>query len=463
MINVKDQELYNEALKAWAEGAPIMSDLEFDILEEKVNPSIGIPGEYDLPMQMWSIGKSNVEQLLTKYACIIQHKIDGVAILLHYKMGRLIGAYTRGDGLRGQSVYHHAKCMPDIPRELVYKSGEVYIIGEAFLPKTDAKYLGFKNARNGVAGLLNRKEAGIDSTSIEFMAFQVKGDVHCTSEADQLRLLKSWGFRLPPVSLDFEKMKNTNREELPYLIDGLVVKVNSHATQEKLGYTNHHPRFYAAHKFVAAENTTVIKDIEWQVGRTGVLIPVAILEPLNMNGSTISKATLHSYNRVEESGISPGDLVTIKKAGDIIPYVAHIVEKGDVHYESPLDCPSCQKALDIGGAHIKCIFPRCPAQCELQLTYALKTMGIKGIGPKSAKPILQATKYSTLTEAISYAFHTNLGRFPENVPMWKAVQAVNSKGLGKAASQRAVKEGKTLYDYMNDEQASILIELLNIT
>ena len=462
MVDIKDQELYNKALKAWAEGTPIMSDLGFDILEEKVNPSIGIPGEYDLPMQMWSIGKSNVEQLLTKYACIIQHKIDGVAILLHYKMGRLIGAYTRGDGLRGQSVYHHAKCIPDIPRELVYKSGEVYIIGEAFLPKTDAKYLGFKNARNGVAGLLNRKEAGINSTSIEFMAFQVKGDVHCTSEADQLRLLKSWGFSLPPASLDFEKMKNTNREELPYLIDGLVVKVNSHATQEKLGYTNHHPRFYAAHKFVAAENTTVIKDIEWQVGRTGVLIPVAILVPFNMDGSTISKATLHSHKRVLETGIAPGDLVTIKKAGDIIPYVADIVEKGDNRCSSPIDCPSCQKAMFIDGAHLKCEYNRCPAQCELQVVYAFKTMGIKGLGPKSAKQILQATKYSTLTEAISYAFHTNLGRFPENVPMWKAVQAVNSEGLGKAASQRVVREGKTLHDYMNPTDAYDLIDILNI-
>ena len=456
-----DQQKYEEALKAWAEGAPIMSDLEFDILEEKVNPSMGIPGEYDLPIQMWSIGKTNVKPLYNNYKCIVQYKIDGVSVLLHYKMGRLIGAYTRGDGFCGQSVYHHAKYMP-IPRELPYREGDVYIIGEAFITKYDAERMGFKNARNGVAGLLNRKEAGSEPTYIEFMAFQAKGDVHCTSETDQLRLLKSWEFDIPKTSYNFKNLESVNRDELPYLIDGLVVKVNSHATQEKLGYTNHHPRFYAAHKFVAAENTTIIKDIEWQIGRTGVLIPVAILEPLDMDGSTISKATLHSHNRVLETDIAPGDLVLIKKAGDIIPYVAGIVEKGDIHYGSPMDCPSCQKALFIDGAHLKCEYNRCPKQCELQFTYACKTMGIKGIGPKSAEILLKSSGYTTLTETINFAFFTAAGRFPESVPMWKAIQACNSEGLGKAASQRAVKEGKTLHNYMNQKDADDLIDLLNI-
>ena len=463
------QQLYKKAQEAYQLGSPIMTDEEFDALEQEVAPSIGVPGEYELPMRMWSIGKDNKNILEKKFTCIVQYKIDGVAILLHYRSGKFVDAFTRGDGVKGQCVTHHARNM-DFPKNLpaLGKGSEHCIIGEAYIEKHVAEVLGYKNARNGVAGMLNNKDVQPENDKhIKLFAFSLVNLVKepaWDTEILELRHLKAFGFQIPPT---FTTTANAHmqlqRASIPYLIDGLVIKVNSHGAQRRLGYTNHHPRYMSAYKFTAAANTTTVQKIEWQVGRTGLIVPVAHLVPITLNGSTISKATLHSYSRVEEMGVKPGDIVTIKKAGDIIPYVAEVVEKST--YEWPVlivDCPSCQKAVRRDGAHAKCYNYYCITQRVEAFHYACKVIGAKGIGVKGARDLVMGTGDFSIRQSFERAIGNSKYRFPEFVPMWKAIQMLGEPGLGKAASKKAADTGSTIYDYLTKDDADALVALLNI-
>ena len=460
----QDLYMYEQALSNWAEGVDTnMTDEQFDKLEQKVKPAIGVPGDAKLPVRMWSIGKDNTNKLANRLQCITQLKIDGVALLLHYRSGYFVDAFTRGDGITGQCVSHHAKFM-DFPKNIRGERGlDIYIIGEAYLLKKDASNLQFKNARNGVAGLLNRKEASQESKFIKLFAFNVIGEY---SELAQLKVLKKWGFQIPKCYNDVAKAieeSSKERANYPFDIDGLVVKVNDANAKKRLGYTDTNPRFYSAYKFAAANNTTKITKIEWQIGRTGMLIPVAHLEPLELSGSTIRKATLHSYNNVAEQDFAPNDIVVIKKAGDIIPYVASIEKKGEYSYiVLPVDCTGCNKALHRVGAHVFCHNWYCIAQRIQSFEYACKTIGVKGIGPKAAATIVRNTKFYSLTEAFKYTLAIGIGRFPSAVPMWKALQMLGEDGMGKAGAKAAAIQGTTIHEYLPKEDADMLTKLLNI-
>jgi len=469
----KDQDLYKQALQAWQIGSPIMSDEEFDKLEAKVHPALGIAGDTVLPIKMWSIGKDQKCKLVSKYTCIVQYKIDGVAILLQYKSGKFKEAYTRGDGSIGQCITHHAKYM-DFPKVISANKGEsTYIIGEAYLEKEAANIKGYKNARNGVAGLLNHKdEIPNDAKDIKLFVFSLSWKDYLTSEhktldteIDTLRKLKVFGFKIPKLFLNTKLaiQDAADRLQLPYIIDGLVIKVNNKTDQLNLGYTDHHPRFYSAFKFAAAANTTIVEKIEWQVGRTGVIIPVAYLKPLTLDGSTISKATLHSYNKVKDTGIAPGDTVLIKKAGDIIPYVDRIVQKGDNEWpQCIVDCPSCQKAILRNGAHAVCLNYYCIDKQVGAFVYACKTIGVKGIGIKAARDIVTETENYSLAQYFQKAINRKKYRFPSSVPTWKAIQMLGIEGLGKVRAKKEADEGINIDQYMTKEDAKLLKALLNI-
>ena len=464
-MQMNNQQAYEQALSNWAKGIDInLTDAEFDALERKVKPAIGVPGNAKLPIRMWSIGKDDSSKLAQKFQCIIQHKIDGVALLLHFRSGRFVDAFTRGDGVIGQCVTHHAQYM-DFPKTFSTDIGlDTYIVGEAYLEKETAAKLQYKNTRNGVAGLLNRKDCSPENAAyIQLFVFNIIGEY---SELAQMKVLKKWGFKLPPsfsnITTAIDKTLQT-RTSLPYDIDGLVIKVNDANAKKRLGYTDSHPRFYSAYKFAAANNITKITKIEWQIGRTGLLIPIAHLEPLELSGSTIRKATLHSYNNVAEKGFAPNDIVVIKKAGDIIPYVAEIFEKGEYSYDVlAVDCPGCSKAVYHKGAHVFCHNWFCIDQRVQAFQYACKTIGVKGIGPKAAAGIIHNTECKSLAKAFELALITNTGRFPLTVPMWKAIQMLGEEGLGKASSKTAAIRGDSIHNYLPKEDADILMELLNI-
>ena len=461
-------ELYIKAQEAYQLGSPIMTDEEFDILEQEVAPSIGVPGEYELPMRMWSIGKDNTNKLEKKYTCIVQYKIDGVALLLYYRSGKFVDAFTRGDGVKGQCVTHHAKYMsfPKIIQSFE-RGSEYCIIGEAYIEKHVAEVLGYKNARNGVAGMLNNKDVQPENDKhiklFVFSLINLAEEPSWNTEVLELQHLKRFGFQIPPTFTTTAKAHmQLQRASLPYLIDGLVIKVNNQETQQKLGYTDHHPRFISAYKFAATANSTTVQKIEWQVGRTGLLVPVAHLVPVTLNGSTISKATLHSYSRVKEMGVAPNDTVTIKKAGDIIPYVAEVVEKGEYSFDPLIvDCPSCQKAIHMEGAHAKCFNYFCIDQRWQAFHYACKTIGVKGIGVKNAQDIIMGTSDFSLRRSFERARNGQF-TFPKSVPMWKAIQMLGEPGLGRAASKKAADSGNTIYDYLTKDDADALVALLNI-
>lgn len=461
------QELYNKALKAWQIGTPIMSDEEFDKLENEVYPALGIAGDAPLPINMWSIEKDQKCKLLRDHPgkCFIQYKIDGVAILLHYKSGKFKEAYTRGDGQIGQCITHHAKYMC-FPKNITSQKGEdVYIIGEAFLDKEVANYMEYKNTRNGVAGLLNHKsEIPKYSHLIRLFVFNMYcSEYKFKSEVEILGRLRLNNFEIPPT---FSKIKNAlkvDKANLPYDIDGLVIKISDCKLQKVLGYTDRYPKFYSAYKFEAAANTTVLKSIEWQVGRTGIIIPVAHLEPLVLNGATISKASLHSHNRVLEMNIAPGDIVSVKKAGDIIPYIDKVIAKGDNKFPQNLvDCPSCQKAVVQNGAHVVCLNYYClDKQVEIFI-YACKTIGVKGIGPKAALSIITTSSKYSLSNYFEVAKKMNKYKFPLFIPQWKAIQMLGIEGIGKAGAKQAANTGKTLNWFIPENDAEYLTTLLNI-
>ena len=461
----QDLHMYEQALSNWANGVDTnMTDAEFDKLEQKVKPAIGVPGDAKLPTRMWSIGKDNANKLANHFQCIAQLKIDGVALLLHYRSGYFVDAFTRGDGVIGQCVSHHAKYM-DFPKSISTERGlDTFIIGEAYLERETASILGFKNPRNGVAGLLNRKDCSPENAKhIKLFAFNVIGEY---SELAQMKVLKKWGFTLPQTYTNISVAvfsSSRDRTSLSFDIDGLVIKVNDVNAKKRLGYTDHHPRFYSAYKFAAANNTTKITKIEWQIGRTGLLIPVAHLEPLDLAGSTIRKATLHSYNNVADRKVAPGDTVLIKKAGDIIPYVADVTERGGYEFEVlPVDCPGCQKALRKEGAHIFCYNWFCEEQRVQSFEYACKTIGVKGIGPKAAASVIHSTESKSLAEAFELALITNTGRFPPTVPMWKAIQMLGEEGIGKAKAKAEAINGITIHKYLSKTDADLLMELLRI-
>ena len=461
------QELYKKAQEAYQTGSPIMSDEEFDALEQEVAPSIGVPGEYSLPMRMWSIGKDNKNVLEKKFTCIVQYKVDGVALLLYYRSGMFVDAFTRGDGVRGQCVTHHAKYM-SFPKNLpmLGRGSEYCVIGEAYIEKEAAERHGYKNARNGCAGLLNHKnEQHVDARDLRFFAFSLINLVEepaWDTEVLELSHLKTFGFQIPPTFATTAKAyTQLQRDSLPYLIDGLVVKVNNHETQRRLGYTEHHPRYMSAYKFAAAANSTTVQKIEWQVGRTGIIVPVAHLAPIDIDGSTIRKATLHSYSRVEDMEISIGDKVTIKKAGDIIPYVAEILEKGTNKSALLHSCPSCDLPIQRDGAHARCYNYYCITQRVEAFHYACKTIGVKGIGIKGSRDIVIGTSDFSLRRSFERARNARC-TFPESVPMWKAIQMLGEPGLGKAASKRAADIGNTIYDFLTKDDADALVALLNI-
>ena len=307
-------DLYTKAQQAWAEGSPIISDQEFDALEQEYfkagTAPIGIPGKAELPVKMWSMIKDSKNKLLTSTKCIAQLKIDGIALLLHYKSGTLWRAYTRGDGTYGQDItFHLYPQTEDIPLTIPDKTRDVFVIGEAYITKSSAEVLDYKNARNGIAGILNQQQHTRGNPHIRFFAFDIiykdEEDVFPT-EGHKLNALKRNEFPIVMTFATFEKAHKAViecRDDFPYLIDGIVIKVLSTKAQQILGFTERAPRYFSAFKFAADSDFTELLKIEWNVGRTGKVTPLAHFTPVDIGGSTIRKASLYSYSMVKNTKI----------------------------------------------------------------------------------------------------------------------------------------------------------------
>ena len=377
------------------------------------------------------------------YTCEL--KIDGLGVALTYRDGQFIRAATRGDGSTGENVTANVLTISDVPRELALAGLEqvenrglnqsIEVRGEVYMPKhsfirlnEDADAAGkqpFANPRNAAAGSLRQKDPKITAhrdleTFIYAVADESPLDVH--SQWEFLNWLRSCGFNVNPHARrclsaqevhDFCAQALEQRGDLNYDIDGVVVKVDSFASQEALGFTSRAPRWAIAFKFPPEEKQTVLREIRIQVGRTGVLTPVAEFDPVTVAGSTIARATLHNLDEIRRKNVREGDTIIVHKAGDVIPEVVGPVlslrPADAVEFQMPTTCPSCGSPViqEEGEVAFRCVSIDCPAQAVERLIHwgSRKAMDIDGLGDELINRMVEegvlsdvADFYDKLTE-----------------------------------------------------------------
>lgn len=338
----------------------------------------------------------------------VEPKIDGLSVSLEYRNGLFVRGSTRGDGDVGEDVSGNLRVIRNIPLKLSQNIPYIEVRGEVYMPKksfekvVDRQLINgekpFKNPRNAAAGSLRQKDSEIAATrGLDIFVFnvqQVEG-VTLTSHKQSLDFLKELGFHTIPGYILVDTIEDAlnridqigeSRGSLEYDIDGAVIKVDDFAMRGELGSTAKFPKWAVAFKYPPEEKQTKLLDIEIAVGRTGVLTPTAVLEPVHLAGTTVSRATLHNQDFIAEKGIAIGDVVTVRKAGDIIPEVLCVNEhRSDGYFKFPAICPSCGSEVirEEGEAAIRCINPDCPAQLLRNLIHfcSRDAMDIEGLGP----------------------------------------------------------------------------------
>ncbi len=339
----------------------------------------------------------------------VEPKIDGLSISLEYRDGLLVRGSTRGDGVTGEDVTANLRTIRSIPLRLKKSIAFLEVRGEVYMPRESFAALvkrqeeneekPFKNPRNAAAGSLRQKDSSVTaSRNLDIFVFnvqQIEGE-DLQGHRQSLDFLKSLGFKVIPfynaydsmqsVMEDIERMGDM-RGQYSFDIDGAVVKVDDFEQRRMLGSTSKFPKWAAAFKYPPEEKITRLVDIEINVGRTGVLTPTGVFEPILLAGSTVSRATLHNEDFIAEKKISIGDTVVLRKAGDIIPEVVAVVEHDDCHepYQMPRICPSCGGPVhrEEGEAALRCNNPECPAQLLRNLIHfaSRDAMDIEGLGP----------------------------------------------------------------------------------
>ncbi len=338
-----------------------------------------------------------------------EYKFDGLAISLEYEKGILKVGSTRGDGKIGEDVTQNLKTIEAIPLKLT-KNIDVEVRGEVLLTKEEFKRINeeqikkgeepFANPRNVAAGSVRQLDPKITaSRKLDFYAYELITDLGQKTHEDKHKILKELGFKVHSGNkrvdsleevFDFHKEVERNREKLPFEIDGIVVIVNDIKTYEKLGVVGKAPRGAIAYKFSPKQATTIVKEITVQVGRTGVLTPVAILEPVEVGGVTVSRATLHNKEEIKRLGLKIGDTVIVSRAGDVIPKIEKVLPNlrtgKEKEFKMPSHCPICHTKVeeDEGGIIVRCPNKNCPAR-SIEHFYHFVSKGafdIKGIGPK---------------------------------------------------------------------------------
>ncbi|PTJ27499.1 DNA ligase [Staphylococcus simulans] len=344
-----------------------------------------------------------------EYMCEL--KIDGLAVSLKYENGRFVQGLTRGDGTIGEDITENLRTIRAIPLK-IKKPLTFEVRGEAFMPKASFERLNkekeeageqaFANPRNAAAGSLRQLDSKLAAKrrlSIFLYSVNDFTNFHATSQSEALDELDELGFKTNQNRkresdiegvLEYIKYWTEKRQDLSYDIDGIVIKVNDLEEQDELGYTQKSPRWAIAYKFPAEEVVTTLHDIELSVGRTGVVTPTAVLEPVRVAGTTVSRASLHNEDLIHEKDIRIGDSVVIKKAGDIIPEVVRSLPdrrpEGTETYHMPTHCPSCGHELVRldGEIALRCINPKCPAQLVEGMIHFVsrQAMNIDGLGTK---------------------------------------------------------------------------------
>lgn len=359
---------------------------------------------------------------------VVETKIDGLSVSLEYKNGEFVRGSTRGNGQIGEDVTNNLKTIRNIPKKLK-EPIDIIVRGEVFIGKTDFEKLNdeldeenrFANARNLAAGSLRQLDSTITATRpLDIFIFNVQkcDSIKFTSHYESLQYLKEIGFNINPVLILCKNISEVEkaikeigdkREKLDFGIDGAVVKIDDLQTREQLGNTFKTPKWAVAYKYPPEQKETLLKDIICQVGRTGVITPMAILEPVVVAGSTISKTTLHNEDFIKERDLRIGDRVIIQKAGDVIPEVVRAVKEKrtgtEKIFEMPKACPICgAEAIRIPGqAAVKCIGIECPARNFRNIVHfaSKEGMDIEGLGEKVIEQLMSQNLIKSIADIYS--------------------------------------------------------------
>jgi DNA ligase (NAD+) len=340
---------------------------------------------------------------------VCELKIDGSANALSYQAGLLVQGATRGDGIQGEEITQNLRTIHAIPLKLQGSNlpPELEVRGEVFLPREEFARINqerlasdeklFANPRNACAGTLRQLDPRVVAArKLDFFAYTAHFSKAMT-QWEVLAQLEAFGFGVNPNRKLCKNLEEVHvfcaywaeaRHQLPYDTDGVVIKVNSFSAQEELGFTSKFPRWAIAFKYPPEEAATVVRSIEIQVGRTGALTPVAELHPVLISGSTVSRATLHNQDRIQELDVRAGDTVVVRKAGEIIPEILRVIPElrpeGTVPYAFPRTCPECQTPVvrTPGEAVTRCPNPHCPASIRGRLIHWCDALDIEGMGDK---------------------------------------------------------------------------------
>ena len=434
--------------------------------------------------------KNGIENV--KY--VVETKIDGLSAALEYKQGKFVRGATRGNGLVGEDVTQNLKTIKTIPMELKDKI-DITVRGEVYISKDDFEKMNqlreeneeelFANARNAAAGSLRQLDSKVTANRpLDIYIFNVQkiDGKEFNSHYEELQYLADQGFNVNPVRIYCSNMKEIeeaikkigeDRENLTFGIDGAVVKVDDLAFREILGTTAKTPRWAIAYKYPPEKKETKVKDIRFQVGRTGVITPMAILEPVKVAGSTVSKTTLHNEDFMKEKDIKVGDTVVIQKAGDVIPEVVEVVKQKrdgtEKEVSIPRTCPVCgAPAVRIEGeAAVRCTGIECPAKLFRNLVHFVsrEAMNIDGLGENIIQQLLDNNLISNIDDIYTLTFDDiaslkkNGTKFAQNLinsietskqnDLYRLITALGIRFVGGKVAKTLAKRYKTMDNLMD--------------
>lgn len=515
-------ELNKYAYNYYVLDNPLISDFEYDKLfselknlEEKYpelitpdSPTQRVGGistgfeEHKHKYRLYSLDNTYNEDELRKWyeraqkecpgkvELVCELKIDGLAIALAYKNGYFTTGVTRGDGIIGENITQNLKTVKAVPLKL-FEDADVEVRGEIYMPKTSFEKLNeeslkngekvFANPRNAAAGSLRQLDSSItakrDLSMFTYTAIIERAKEQPKTHWEAIQYIKKLGFKTNPNirlvddiegAIQFCKDWETKRFELDYATDGVVIKVNRFDFQNELGFTSRAPKWATAFKFPPEEITTTLRKIELGVGKTGAVTPVAVLAPVNLAGSVVSRASLHNFDEIKRLDIRIGDRVLIKKAAEIIPKVIKVVETEEHEnlpvYYPPEKCPECDSILEIreGEVNLYCANPKCPSVAKAKLEYwvSKEAMDIDFIGPSVIEKLYDLGLVKSPVDfyklTLDDFYKLDLVKEKSASNMYNSIQASKNRTLARFVTALSIRHvGKETAEILTNEFSTL--------